>query len=479
MAGGVIIAAASGTIMSVNRAACAMHGYEPGQVIGLRLALLAHESDRARLEGILAQLASPTQLQNGSAEFLALRRDGSTFEAEMLFSAVAIDGARSLVGIVHDIAQRKALEGSVKMSEALFRATFDQALVGIVHTDLNGRFIRANHRACEMLGYTEDEMLAMGYREVTHPEDLAASAARHASLLAGPQQAFEYNVTRRFLRHDGSVLWALASLNLIRSENGQPNFFLTMVQDITGLKRVEQMKSEFISTVSHELRSPLTSIRGSLGLLAGGVAGALPKGARELVLIGERNCERLIRLVNDILDTEKMDAGRMRFDLHTTDLRPLVDRAIESMEGYAAERHVVLRVARPQEPLLAIVDDDRFVQVLTNLLSNAVKFSPEKGGVEIALSRGAGERLRLTVSDHGPGIPEEFRPRMFQRFAQADSSSSRKQGGTGLGLCIAKGIMERLGGSIGYDTGAGGTTFEVLLPELCERSPEPELARQA
>jgi signal transduction histidine kinase len=183
--------------------------------------------------------------------------------------------------------------------------------------------------------------------------------------------------------------------------------------------------------------------------------------------------------VNDILDTEKMDSGGMRFDLRTMDLRPLVDRAIESMGGYAAEHGVVLRVGRPPQALLARVDEGRFVQVLTNLVSNAVKVSPEGGSVEMTLSRDTGDGLRVEVSDHGPGVPEEFGPRMFERFSQADSSSSRKQCGTGLGLHIAKGIMDHMGGSIGYRTGPAGTTFQVLLPEAREPAAEPRLARTA
>jgi PAS domain S-box-containing protein len=365
---------------------------------------------------------------------------------------------------VHDITRRKALERSMRRSEALFRATFDQALLGIVHTDLEGRFIRVNRRACEQLGYTEDELLALGYLEVTHPEDLTESAAHHQRLLAHPKEPFEYQVTRRYLRKDGSVLWALASVGVIRDDDGMPEFFLTMVQDITELKKVEEMKNEFVSTVSHELRSPLTSIRGSLGLLAGGAAGPLPKAAHDLAVIGERNCERLIRLVNDILDTERMEAGRMRFELQRSDLGSLAARAIEAMQGYALGRKVELRLLAPARPLAAEVDPDRFIQVLTNLVSNAVKFSPPASRVEIAVLEHDGN-ARIEVRDHGPGIPDEFRDRVFQRFAQADASSTRAAGGTGLGLYIAKGIVERFGGTIGFETAAGrGTTFHVELP---------------
>ncbi len=480
MAGGVIISSLDGTILSVNRAACDMHGYARGELVGMPLSRLLAEADRAGFaERLRTAAGSVAGAEHEVKEVRALRKDGSLFEAEVIGSVVAWDGSANLVGIVHDITERKATERALRRSEALYRATFDQALLGIIHTGMDGRFIRVNRKACEMLGYTQAQMLALGYRDVTHPEDLVESARRHQALLGDPLQHFEFQMTRRYLRKDGSIVWTLASVSVIRGEGGMPDFFLTMVQDISELKRVEQMQNEFISTVSHELRSPLTSIRASLGLLVGGVAGELPKAARELAAIGERNCERLIRLVNDILDTERMESGRMRFELQATDLRVLASRAVESMQGLAVGRGVQLRLAAPEYALGANVDADRFIEVLTNLVSNAVKFSPAASTVEIALSA-AGGRVRLEVRDHGPGIPKDFESRIFQRFAQADSTSTRAQGGTGLGLYIAHEIVKRLGGTIGYDTKPGaGTTFHVELPQVRLEETQAELELHA
>jgi signal transduction histidine kinase len=155
----------------------------------------------------------------------------------------------------------------------------------------------------------------------------------------------------------------------------------------------------------------------------------------------------------------------MAFDLKVTELRALVERAVESMEGLARSRHVTLRAIAPDEPIRADVDADRFIQVLTNLISNAVKFSPAEAPVEIELSRTAEGQARIEVRDRGPGISREFQPRIFQRFSQADSSSSRQKGGTGLGLSIAKAIIEHLGGTIGYQPNPGeGSTFFVQFP---------------
>jgi PAS domain S-box-containing protein len=471
-----VTTAANGVITGVNSAACLMFGYESGEMVGGHFAVLLDESLRADALAMLeARGALSGDFKDDEREILCERKDGTVFQAELLLSGVIVDGQRIYTGIVHDISGRKTLERALRRSEALFRATFDQALVGIVHSNLDGRFIRANRTACEMLGYSEHEMLALGFRDVTHPEDLAVSEQRLGELLADP--ALPFHVTKRYLRKDGSAMWSLTSVSVVRRDDDLPDFLLSMVQDITELKHVEQMKNEFVSTVSHELRSPLTSIRGSLGLLAGGVAGALSPPARELVLIAEHSSERLILLVNDILDTERLESGKMRFELKPTELRGLVERAVESMEGYARERRVLLRVAAPEAPIRADVDGDRLIQVMTNLISNAVKFSPAEATVEVELARAADGGSRIEVRDRGPGIPKEFQARIFQRFSQADSSSSRQKGGTGLGLSIAKAIVEHLGGTIGYRTSPGeGSTFFVQLPAASEAAPAMAMA---
>lgn len=251
-------------------------------------------------------------------------------------------------------------------------------------------------------------------------------------------------------------------------EGGQVMGFYSLSTDITELKRIDRMKSEFVSTVSHELRTPLTSIRGSLGLISGGVAGELPEAAKTLVGIAKNNCERLIRLINDILDIEKLESGKMQLDSQVVELKPLMVQALAANEGYGAERHVGLSLHFPDDKLQVDVDSDRLTQVITNLLSNAMKFSPPGANVDVHVIR-SGLGVRVEVRDHGPGIPEEFRNRIFQKFSQADSSDTRQKGGTGLGLHISRAIIERMGGSIDFVTQAGvGTTFFFELPEWKE-----------
>ncbi len=232
----------------------------------------------------------------------------------------------------------------------------------------------------------------------------------------------------------------------------------------TERKRLEQLKDEFVSTVSHELRTPLTSITGSLGLLMGNAAGSLPPPMARLLAIAHTNSQRLVRLVNDILDIEKMEAGRVVFNFSRVEVRPLVAQAIEAMRGFAEGYGVRVRLEDARTATDVRADPDRLLQVVTNLLSNAIKFSSANSEVVVAIEKGA-DMVRLTVRDHGSGIPVDFKPLIFEKFAQADAGAARQKGGTGLGLSIVKQIVDRLGGEAGFaDAPGGGTIFHVQLP---------------
>ncbi len=232
----------------------------------------------------------------------------------------------------------------------------------------------------------------------------------------------------------------------------------------TERKRLERLKDEFVSTVSHELRTPLTSISGSLGLLMGNAAGDLPKPMARLLAIAHTNSQRLVRLVDDILDIEKMQAGRMVFNFSRVDVRQLVAQAIEANRGFAEGYGVRVRLDAGPIATDVRADPDRLLQVVTNLLSNAIKFSPSGQEVVVALEKGT-DMVRFTVRDHGPGIPIDFKPLIFEKFAQADAGDARQKGGTGLGLSIVKQIVDRLGGDVGFaDAPGGGTIFHVQLP---------------
>ena len=224
------------------------------------------------------------------------------------------------------------------------------------------------------------------------------------------------------------------------------------------------MKSEFVSTVSHELRTPLTSIMGSLGLIRAGVLGALPEKSEKMINVAYDNGARLALLINDILDFEKIEAGRLRFNKQSENLKALVEQAAQQDAAYALRHGVTLIFDDVPSDIVVETDPHRFGQVMDNLISNATKFSQKGGQVRIA-AKLTGNTVRISVADQGPGIPAAFRESIFKKFAQADSSDARQKGGTGLGLSIAKAIVEQLGGEIGYETKTGaGTTFYFDLP---------------
>jgi signal transduction histidine kinase len=229
-------------------------------------------------------------------------------------------------------------------------------------------------------------------------------------------------------------------------------------------KRLQRLKDEFVSTVSHELRTPLTSIAGSLGLLMGNAAGKLPDAAVNLLRIAHTNSQRLVRLVNDILDIEKMESGQIVFKFGRVEIRPLIEQAIEANRGFAEGSDVRIRLEDACVVCDVRADPDRLAQVVTNLLSNAIKFSPADNEVVVAIGNGT-DIVRILVRDHGPGISADFKPHIFERFAQADATNARQKGGTGLGLSIVKQIVDRLHGEVGFaDAPGGGTVFHVELP---------------
>ena len=366
--------------------------------------------------------------------------------------------------------RRRALERFRDLSarqEAIFASAQDAMLI----LTPDGTIESLNPAASRMYGYAPEEMLgqnvALLFEDPPKPREVTAFLQ---SLRPGRDAH-----TREFggRRRDGSTFPTEVATSPVSLASG--SCFLSMIRDISERKQVERMKDEFVSTVSHELRTPLTSIAGSLGLLVGGAAGALPERADRLVRIAQSNSQRLVRLINDILDIEKMEAGKLKFERKWLDLRSVLEQAVQANRGFAGEHRVELTLEPVPDHAVVIADEDRLLQVMDNLLSNAAKFAPPGSQVRIVVAP-AGEGWRISVADSGPGIPESFRDRIFQKFAQADSSDTRQKGGTGLGLSIVREIVTRLDGSVSFESRPGeGTTFHVVLPAV-HRSPARERA---
>jgi len=261
---------------------------------------------------------------------------------------------------------------------------------------------------------------------------------------------------------DGTPVELITRLN--HGLDGEP-VLVTFVRDISERKHAEELKLQSVSMVSHELRTPLTSIKGALGLLKSGVMGPLSANVNNIVEIAERNSNRLLLVVNDILDIEKLNSGKMEFFPQTVDLNSFLQEATMANNGYAVECGIEFVLTEPPAGSTLHADSDRMMQVMSNLMSNAAKFSPKGGKVTISV-KDMGKMLRVSVSDKGPGIPQESHEKLFDLFVQAKPVAGKKVDGTGLGLAIAKKIVEMHGGSIGFETGPqSGTTFYFDLPK--------------
>lgn len=283
--------------------------------------------------------------------------------------------------------------------------------------------------------------------------------ARTLSEPTGPSD-IEY----RLQRADGDIRWLWSRAFPTFDAEGHVTQVVGVTHDITEKKEAERRVSEFYSMVSHELRTPLTAIRAALGLIEGGITGSITDETLELISIARTESDRLIRLINDILDMRKMEAGKLQLQVLPIDPQEVLTRTLAAMRSFAQE-HGVQLLSWINTDKKMVGDYDRVVQVLTNLLSNAIKFSVQQGEVSVSVEETGSGTVRFSVSDNGPGIPAQQQHKLFELFQQLDSSDSRTKGGTGLGLAISKAIIERLGGTIGFESEVGkGSTFWFELP---------------
>ncbi len=351
----------------------------------------------------------------------------------------------------------------LRLSEERLSLALKGSNDGLWDLDLEAGSMFASPRAWEMLGYRPNELTCdlKLWERLTVAEDLAQQKARLAQTMLSNVDHF---TTELRLQHKhGHVVPVLLRGHIQRDPQGMAQRISGTLMDLTERKRVEQMKNDFVSTVSHELRTPLTSISGALGLIVGGALGSAPPTMQQMLEIAYRNSLRLGHLINDLLDMEKIAAGKMSFELREHSLGDLLEESLASNQALCEQHGVRCTLEHPTD-VLVWVDGLRLQQVLGNFLSNAVKFTPEGGEIRLHSSL-RGTKVRISVTDQGPGIPEAFRSRVFEKFAQADASDSRQKSGTGLGLAITKELIERMGGTVGFDCVPGqGTTFWCELP---------------
>jgi PAS domain S-box-containing protein len=355
---------------------------------------------------------------------------------------------------------RKRAEQQISESEDRYHYLFENSADLILTFAPDGSILHLNATWLRTLGYSREDLMKMRIFDIVAPEDQESCQAliEHA-LTTGSLNKVELT----FKTRDGRLVIVEGSINCRYGVAGV-EYCNAIFQDVTKRREVDRMKNEFISVVSHELRTPLTSIRGSLGLLAGGALRKDPEKAERMLDIALKNTERLVRLINDILDIEKIESGKISLDIQPLDAADLVMQASATMHAMAEANHVRMEVRPARGTVYA--DRDRMLQTLTNLLSNAIKFSPPENRISI-ISEPRDTGLLIRVRDQGRGIPHHKLQTIFERFQQVDASDSRDKGGTGLGLAICRSIVQQHGGAIWVDSTEGlGSEFFVLLPRF-------------
>ncbi|MCT6698032.1 ATP-binding protein [Rheinheimera sp. 4Y26] len=359
------------------------------------------------------------------------------------------------ITVFEDITERKMAESQQLEQAARTSAILQHIRDAILTVSDSGSILSDNPALSRIFGYAEGQMTG---------QPLSLLLPAWQNLTAGTLTERAGSSHESEGRHaDGHHFPVAISVSVIAGQ--QPAVFVVMLSDISERKRLEQMKNDFVSTVSHELRTPLTAIRGSLKLLTAKVLGELPPQVQDMLVIAEQNSQRLLRLINDILDMQKIEAGQMHFVFKLQDIKPVLQAAVQELSCYAVQYqvHFVLETELTGIPLR--VDADRLMQVLANLLSNAAKFSPPGSEIKLTASYLNQHWLRLAVWDKGPGISAEFQQRIFQPFSQSDASNQRSYGGTGLGLTISKAIVEQHGGRLSFENNpTEGSVFYLDLP---------------
>ncbi|GGQ07418.1 PAS domain-containing protein [Shewanella litoralis] len=381
------------------------------------------------------------------------------------------DGSTLWHGYIQDITETKKyylkleeLNQELNVAQQSLDLASEQAQIGYWHASLKLGTLWWSPMVYQIFGLDEQDFIPNDrkFKSVIHPDDIAkVEQSQQQALVTGI-----HNIIHRVIRPSGEVRW-VHGLGQIVAEDKNPDLIMVgSLQDITDRMKLQKVKDDFISTVSHELRTPLTSINGALNLLQSGKIIALPEKAQKLMDIASSNCMQLSRLINDLLDIDKLAAGKMQFEMKKLNIVPLLQRAIDDHQPYAQQHNITLELQMDEHinQSTLYVDEHRLLQILTNFLSNAVKFSPKEGCVTLSATLIDNE-IEIAVQDQGSGIPDDFKSRIFEKFSQADASSSKAKGGTGLGLALCKELTAAMQGNIGYESEFGsGARFYVRLP---------------
>ncbi|MCU0825221.1 MAG: PAS domain S-box protein [Leptospira sp.] len=474
----VIVTDLNFCITSWNHSAEKIYGYSQSEAIGKStLEILKTELSPEDRQRSIQDLNS-TGYWLG--EVIQVAKNGQRLNIRSAVSFLK-DKTGKTIGVIannRDITKEKEIQNQLEESEKRFRSSFDNAGSGMCLQDMDGRFLKVNQKFCSMLGYEEAELLGNLSSRFAYPDDVPVAQEKRSSILRGDLSDVVFE--KRYLRKDGSLLYAEVYSSLVRDGNGTPNYFVTQHIDITKRKKVEEQlikakieaeraneaKSQFVANMSHEIRTPLNGVIGYNQLLLSTNLSLLQS---EYAKKAMSSAHGLLGIINDILDISKIEAGKIELHPQFTPLILLVEDCLSLLKWKANEKQIYIKMENESDlPKYVKVDSVRLRQILINLLGNAVKFT-EAGGVSLKIVTFKSLKsdhigLRFSIEDTGIGIAEESIPFLFESFWQEESSSTRRFGGTGLGLKITKSLLELMNGRISVSSKLGkGSTFSFEL----------------
>jgi PAS domain S-box-containing protein len=438
-------------------------GHRPEEMLGKTPFDFMTAEDAEMIAGKFSEIVGKEQAFS-LLENTNLHRDGS--EVILESSGVPFFDADGRLagyrGIDRNITVRKRAEEELRLAASVFENVSE----GILITDVAGTIQSVNTAYKTITQLSEEELIGKNPR-ILHSgrHDPQFYKQMWASIRgSGHWQGEIWN-----RRSNGEIFPQWLTINAIKDRRGRTTNYVGVAWDVSELKASQRMKEEFITTISHELRTPLTSVLVSLGMLKTNMQEQLPEQAQKLITLAHSNSRRLVRLISDILDIEKIEVGKMTFHFEPLELITLVRRVVEDSKVLAEAAQISLSCRTLNTDDWINGDADRLMQALTNLLSNAIKYSPPGESVEVMVQK-HGAMLRIAVTDHGPGIPLEFHKQIFKKFAQVEQPDSGEKAGTGLGLSIAKLIVQKHDGQIDFKSKPGvGTVFFIDLPRAESR----------
>ncbi len=470
---GVITVNEFGHIKRLNHAAERIFGVDSVQVKGQRIAFDP---------GYGLTLGSPNDAEKvpalpNLASFIGERKNiagrdskNRALVLELSVAEVALKEERTYVLTVRDNTELHDAQLMLRQHSFIVEHTEGAVMV----TDADNRIEWCNPGFEVMTGYKLDAIRGKHAGDLLVCEDTPAEVREKVAESLRNKESMSVEMV--WLRKTGQPFWISLESHPVCDVNGSLIRYVSLGFDITERKRSAQVKSDFVSMVSHELRTPLTVITGTIEALRDGIAGPMPELADELLTMGKRNCTSLETLIDDLLDVNQLEAGVVKLNSRQFGIGELLKEVQESMETIAEEAQVELSICNSCDSLRVFSDRDRYNQVMTNLIGNAIKFSPPNTTVTVSCEQKDGN-ARVMVTDQGPGIAHEFAPKLFEMFTRDPAVEASGKEGFGLGLCISKGLMDRMGGQIGFETPeSGGARFIVELPLLGAEAPASALS---